>query len=306
MSLLLYVTVVLIWGTTWIAIVMQQGVVDPTVSVFYRFVLAAGVLMVTLLLSGRLKPLRGRDHLWCLAQGASVFCLNFYCFYHAVSYISSGMEAVIFSMAVLFNALNSALFFRQPIKRGFWLAALLGLSGMLTLFWPELASANPEPGLFIGIGLSLLGTYCFSLGNMISARHQRHGLDLWTTNGWGMSYGALFTGLLVVGQGLPLTLDARPSYLGALLYLALFGSIVAFAAYFQLLKRIGASQAAYSTLLFPLVALSVSTLFEDYHWQLSSVLGMVLILVGNLAMFPHLLRWPLSRLTRPALDSATR
>ena len=75
------------------------------------------------------------------------------------------------------------------------------------------------------------------------------------------------------------------SYLGALLYLALFGSVIAFGAYFTLVGRIGASKAAYSTLLFPLVALSISTVYEGYVWHSNAVIGLALILLGNLVMF---------------------
>ncbi|EKE71645.1 DMT family transporter [Gallaecimonas xiamenensis] len=289
MNTLLYLAVVLIWGTTWLAIGLQQGPVAPTVSIFYRFALAAGLMMLGLALSGRLKALAARDHLWCLAQGFCVFGFNFYCFYHAAAYLSTGMEAVLFSMAVLYNAANGVLFFRQPLEGRLLAAALLGMAGICSLFWPELRAAQWSPELLKGIGLCLLGTYGFSLGNLISARHQRLGLDLLSTNGYAMSYGALLMGALALAQGLPFNLDPRPAYLGALLYLAVVGSVLGFWAYFRLVGRVGASRAAYSTLLFPLVALALSTFFEGYQWHPKGVLGLALILAGNLVMFPAVL-----------------
>ncbi|CNK19261.1 putative inner membrane protein [Yersinia frederiksenii] len=286
MNALLYFLVVLIWGTTWIAITLQQqGDVAITVSIFYRFALAAGVMMLVLLLARRLRPLAMRDHLFCVAQGFCVFAFNFYCFYHAAAYISSGLESVIFSMAVLFNAINGMIFFRQRLSPNLLPASILGMIGIVALFWQDLTAAQIAPELLKGIGLSLLGTYGFSLGNMISSRHQRRGLDILSTNAYAMTYGAILMGVFSLTQHQPFTIELTSRYLGSLLYLAIFGSVIAFAAYFSLIGRIGASGAAYSTLLFPLVALSISTLYEDYHWHLNAIIGLLLILLGNLVMF---------------------
>ncbi|CNI25425.1 putative inner membrane protein [Yersinia frederiksenii] len=286
MNALLYFLVVLIWGTTWIAITLQQqGDVAITVSIFYRFALAAGVMMLVLLLARRLRPLAMRDHLFCVAQGFCVFAFNFYCFYHAAAYISSGLESVIFSMAVLFNAINGMIFFRQHLSPNLLPASILGMIGIVALFWQDLTAAQIAPELLKGIGLSLLGTYGFSLGNMISSRHQRRGLDILSTNAYAMTYGAILMGVFSLTQHQPFTIELTSRYLGSLLYLAIFGSVIAFAAYFSLIGRIGASGAAYSTLLFPLVALSISTLYEDYHWHLNAIIGLLLILLGNLVMF---------------------
>ncbi|CFQ92404.1 putative inner membrane protein [Yersinia frederiksenii] len=286
MNALLYFLVVLIWGTTWIAITLQQqGDVAITVSIFYRFTLAAGAMMLVLLLTRRLRPLAMRDHLFCVAQGFCVFAFNFYCFYHAAAFISSGLESVIFSMAVLFNAVNGMIFFRQRFSPNLLPASILGMFGIVALFWQDLTAAHIAPELLKGIGLSLLGTYGFSLGNMISSRHQRRGLDILSTNAYAMTYGAILMGLFSLIQHQSFTLELTVSYLGSLLYLAIFGSVIAFAAYFSLIGRIGASGAAYSTLLFPLVALTISTLYEDYHWHLNAIIGLILILLGNLVMF---------------------
>ncbi|BDH45978.1 membrane protein [Salmonella enterica subsp. enterica serovar Choleraesuis] len=287
MNALLYALVVVIWGTTWIAIVLQQGVVPATVSIFWRFALSAIILLGLLTVTRRLQRLTPRDHLFCLAQGACVFGFNYYCFYHATSFISSGLESVIFSMAILFNALNGWLWFRTVPAPRFYLAAVLGIIGICTLFWRDLHAAHSAE-LLTGVGLSLLGTWGFSLGNMISTRHQRRGLDTFSTNGWAMSYGALIMGLVSLAHGDSFRMDFSLRYLGSLGYLTLFGSIIAFGAYFTLVKRIGAGPAAYSTLLFPLVALGISTVYEGYEWTPNALAGLALILGGNLVMFIRL------------------
>ncbi|MGL6017162.1 MAG: DMT family transporter [Gibbsiella quercinecans] len=286
MNALLYLAVVLIWGTTWIAITLQQqGTVAIPVSISYRFLISAITLLAVLLLLRRLRRIGPLDHLFCMIQGCCVFGFNFYCFYHAAAYISSGLESVIFSMAVLFNALNGMIFFRQRPTPNLLPAVILGLTGIIALFWQDLRATQLAPELLKGIGLSMLGTYGFSLGNMISARHQRHGLDVLTTNAYAMSYGAILMAFIALAQGASFQIALNISYIGSLLYLAIFGSVIAFAAYFILLGRIGAGAAAYSTLLFPLVALTISTLYEGYQWHLNAVLGLCLILLGNLVMF---------------------
>jgi len=112
MNALLYALVVVIWGTTWIAIFLQQGPVPAPVSIFWRFAVATAAIMTVLLILRRLRPLAFRDHLFCILQGCCVFCFNFWCFYTAAAWINTGLESVIFSIAVLFNAINSFLFFR--------------------------------------------------------------------------------------------------------------------------------------------------------------------------------------------------
>ncbi|MBU9832008.1 DMT family transporter [Rahnella sp. FC061912-K] len=285
MNALLYISVIIIWGTTWFAIYLQQGDVPVTVSIFYRFLLAAVIMLVALLAARRLRRLALKDHLFCIVQGCCVFCFNFYCFYHAAAYITSGLESVIFSMAVLFNAFNGMVFFRQKLAPAVIPATVLGLAGIITLFWHDFSAAHIAPELLKGIGLSLLGTYGFSLGNMISARHQRRGLDVLSTNTYAMFYGTAVMGALSVFQGASFAIDLTPQYLGSLVYLSVFGSVLAFGIYFTLVGRIGASQAAYSTLLFPLVALTVSTFYEGYQWHINAVIGLALILLGNLVMF---------------------
>jgi len=291
MNVMLYLAVVLIWGTTWIAIFLQQEAGDTPVlvAVFWRFLLASLVMLVILKLLHRLRTLDKRDHLFCLLQGCCVFGFNFVCFYHAAAWISSGLESVIFSMAVLYNALNSWIFFRQRPSFRLLPAAVLGLGGIVALFWNDIQAAHPAPQLLWGVGLSALGTLGFSFGNMISLRHQRRQRDVLTTNSYAMLYGALVMAALAFINGDSLAPALNMQWLGAMSYLAIFGSVVGFGAYFTLVGRIGASQAAYSTLLFPLVALTLSTLYEGYHWHSNAIVGLVMILAGNMVMF---VRWP--------------
>jgi len=281
-NLLFYSVTVLIWGSTWLAIKFQLGPVPPVQSVAWRFLLAAALLFGWCLLAR--KPLRfsRRDHLFIALQGGCLFAVNYLLFYCAELYLASGLVAVVFSTMVIFNILNGALFLGTPVERRVVAGALLGLCGLCLVFWPEMAALEVSGQALLGLGLSFAATYSASLGNILSARNQRLKLPVVQTNAFGMAYGALLMLLVALAGGVPLHLDLSLPYLGSLVYLALFGSVIAFGCYLSLVGRLGAGRAAYVTLLFPLVALLLSTVFADYRWSLPAGAGVPLILVGNL------------------------
>jgi drug/metabolite transporter (DMT)-like permease len=277
----LYLSTVLIWGTTWIAIHWQLGEVPVLTSVFYRFALAATIMMFLVLVSRRLQATTKQDHGFMVLQGMCLFSLNFVCFYTAGLAISSGLLSVIFSAATLFNAVNNRVFWGEKPTRAVFGAGILGVIGLSLMFWPELAADSNKGVGLSNIGLAFLGTFLFSLGNMISVRHSKKGLKPFTSSAYAMTYGALFLAALLAITNTPLAWDPRPQYIGSLFYLSIIGTVAGFTAYLSLIGRIGASKAAYATVMFPVVALALSTVFEGYVWSLSSVSGLVLVLLGN-------------------------
>ncbi|MGE8362721.1 DMT family transporter [Pseudomonas sp.] len=285
MNLSLYLLTVLIWGTTWIALKLQLGEVAIAASIAYRFALAAAVLFAVLLLSKRLQKLDGRGQAICLVQGLCLFCVNFMCFYTASQWIPSGLVAVIFSTATLWNALNARLFFKQRIAANVLAGGALGLAGLGMLFWPELAGHEASRETLMGIGLSVLGTLCFSAGNMLSSLQQKAGLKPLTTNAWGMLYGALMLTAICLVSGTPFAFEWNTRYIGSLLYLAIPGSVIGFTAYLTLVGRMGPERAAYCTVLFPVVALNISVFVEGYQWTPVALVGLVLVMLGNVLVF---------------------
>lgn len=285
MNLSLYLLTVLIWGTTWIAIKLQVGVVAIPLSIAYRFSLAALVLFALLLVSRRLQPLGRRGQAICFAQGLCLFCVNFLCFYTASQWIPSGLVAVVFSTATLWNALNARIFFGQRIAPNVLGGGAFGLAGLALLFWPELSGHQATRETFYGLGLALLGTLCFSAGNLLSSLQQKAGLRPLSTNAWGMLYGSLILLGICLVQGVPLTFDGSPQYIWSLLYLAIPGSVIGFTAYLTLVGRMGPERAAYCTVLFPVVALNVSAFAEGYQWSLPALAGLGLVMVGNVLVF---------------------
>ena len=285
---LLYAVTVLIWGTTWYGIALQVGTVPETVSVAYRFAIAGAVLLAWCLARGRRLAFGWREQVLIAAQGACLFCANYVVFYKAASYLTSGLMAVVFSTIVIMNIVGAALFFGSPVRGRVVGGAAIGLTGMALLFWPELHGFDVSSDGMIGLGLCLLGTVFVSAGNLISARNQRAGLGVMETNALGMSYGAAFTALLAVLNGDPFLFDPSLAYIGSLLYLAVPGSIVAFWCYLTLLGRIGAERAAYAMVLFPVIALGISTLLEGFLWTPSAFAGVALILAGNVLVLTRM------------------
>jgi drug/metabolite transporter (DMT)-like permease len=285
MNLVLYLAVVLIWGTTWIALKWQLGPVPIPLSIAYRFALAAIVLFALLAWKRQLVRPRGKAAGLVLVQGLCLFCINFVCFLNASRTLPSGLVAVVFSTSTLWNALFARVFLGRRIAPQVLAGGAFGLAGLCLLFWPELAGHAADAGILTGFGWALAGTLCFSSGNLLSAALQARGLQPAQTNAWGMAFGA---GVLVawcIATRQPFVFDPSARYVGALLYLAIPGSVIGFTAYLTLVGRLGPERAAYCTVLFPIVALNVSAALEGYHWTAMGLCGLVLVILGNLLVF---------------------
>ena len=287
---LLFATTVLVWGTTWIGIRMQVGPVPVLVSVLYRFLLAAAILLGALALSGRLRWPAARHHPFLILQALCLFSLNFLCFYAAAGLIPSGLVSVIFSLATIFNAVNARLFFGERITGRVALAAALGAAGVGLLFARDLMGAA-DPAALHGVGLAVLGTLLFSWGNMVSRRNGMAGVPLMSANAWGMGYAVLILAALIAATGTPVVAPPDGRYLMALVYLAVAASVIGFTTYLMLVARIGSSRAAYATVLFPVIALTISTVAEGYRWHWTGFVGLALALAGNLVLFARPAGW---------------
>lgn len=278
----LYAGIVFAWGFSWIALHYQVGTVPPEVSVVWRFALAAPVMLAFAAMRGEtlLYPLA--EHARFVALGLALFSTNFVLFYYGGLYLASGLLAVIFSLSSVINILLGAAALGAPIDKRVAAGGTLGFLGIAAMFYPQLAGTTIDTGALIGLALCIAGTVSFCTGNMISARMQRRKITVFAASGYGMIYGAAATALFAAFRGSSFAIDWSPAYLVSLTYLGLIGSVMAFACYLTLLGRIGADRAAYSTVMFPVVALAVSTALEDYRWTLPALVGLVAVLAGNL------------------------
>ncbi len=279
---MLYVITVLIWGSTWLAIEYQLGVVPPEISVVYRFSGAAALLFGWSRVRG--LPLRFplRVHGWFVLLGLLLFCLNYVFTYRAQVYITSALTAILFCAMVWLNILNARLFFGMRAGLRVQAGALLGMTGIIVLFVPRMGGLTLSDEVFRGAALALAGAFIASLGNMVSQKAQRLQLPVIQSNAWGMFYGAAASAALAMIEGREFVFDISAAYVVSLLYLTVFGTIVAFGAYLTLLGRIGAHKAGYVVVMFPLVALALSVLFEGLKVDAPLLIGAGLVVAGNL------------------------
>jgi len=282
----LFAIATLIWGSTWLAITFQLGHVAPEASVTYRFALAALLLAAWCLATGRSLRFALRQHAWFAAQGALLFGLNYLCVYEAEQSIASGLVAALFSLIVFLNLVGVRIFFATPINGRTLVGAVLGVTGVTLLFWREFGNYHGDT--LRGIAFAAGATVLASGGNLVAVRNQRRGVPLLPGVAWGMGYGALGIALIAAVEGTAWRFDAKLPYVASLLYLAAFGSVIAFAAYLSLLGNIGAARAGYVGVAVPVVALLLSTVFEHYEWTLPALAGVGLCIIGNvLVLLPQ-------------------
>ncbi len=277
----LYLITVFIWGSTFYAIKYQLGTVAVEFSLIYRFLLASLILFAFCLIKKRNLKFSPSQHFFIFLQGLFLFSVNYIIVYWAAGILTSGVIALIFSTVILMNMINGAIFLRQKVSLRVVLGSLTGVAGIAAVFWSEIAAMQNSDSTWLGLWLCLLATYSASVGNILSARNQKNALPVVQTNAWGMAYGTVIMAVYALWQGTEINYDFSLSYNLSLLYLSIFGSVFAFGSYLTLVGRIGANKSAYSAVLYPVIALSISTLLEDYRWTLAAISGFALVLLGN-------------------------
>ena len=277
----LFLVPALIWGSTWIVITLQLGSVDPLVSVIYRFALAGLFMLVYSLIRKLDMHFSFKDHIFMALQGFFLFGMNYWLAYQAEQFIPSGLLAIAFSSIIFMNIGFGALLLKRPVNKKVAWAALAGLTGTVLIFANELSglsmSATTLKGTLLAIGSVVLA----SIGNITSAYNTAMKIPVVQANTYGMLYGSILMSLLALSLGKSFTFDYSVVYVSSLIYLALFGSVIAFGGYLTLIGRIGVDKAAYTLVVIPIIAIAISVIFENYHITSIVIFGMVLIVIGN-------------------------
>lgn len=282
--ILAFVACVLIWGSTWYGIEFQLGVVAKEWSLVYRFALAAVLLQAWCALRG-LKPTFGkRGHVAAAGTGIFLFGLNYFLMYAGTEYLTSGLVAVAFSMLSLMNIISARLFLKLPVHLPILAAAMLGILGLVLVFSHEIAQFSFGDDTVVGLVLCIAGTMIASLGNTIAASGTAKSFPILPFTALGLFYGMIFNLLVALGSGEPASFDPRAPYVVSLLYLAVVGTIVAFTVYLWLIAQVGVARAGYISVVMPLVALTISTIFEGFEWSAASLAGLAMIVTGNAMM----------------------
>jgi drug/metabolite transporter (DMT)-like permease len=279
-AILQFLTVVLIWGTTWIVIKFQLGTVNPSWSVTYRFATGGVALLAWCALKG--MPLTVPRHAvpFLVLLGIFQFVMNFNFVYRSELYIPSGIPAVAFALLMVPNAILAWLFLGRKITSRFALGSALGILGVGLLFAQQLSLPGTREETMLGLSLVVAGIMSASIANVMQASPKALTFPPVTGLGWAMLIGASINAVIATIIAGPPQIDPAPTYWLGFLYLGVVASALAFALYFDLVRQLGPAEAAWTGVLIPIIAMAISTVVEDFHWTGMAIAGCVLALVG--------------------------
>jgi drug/metabolite transporter (DMT)-like permease len=277
MAIALYALICLIWGSTWLAIKVGLVGVPPFLGAGLRFLLAT--LLVGLVLAARRTRIRfTRDDKICiLSLGLLVFWLDYAAVYWAETRISSGLTAILFSTMPLMTSLLSAYWTRSEALSGRKLAGIVvGVFGTALLFWPhERLGLEQALGMLSALG----GSLCAAINLVMMKKHGRNG-DPFVLNFFGMGLGTACLLVMSAAMERGSAVVWSQSNVLALCYLSLFGSVIAFSAYYYLIKRMDATIVSLTTLIIPIVALALGRVFLNETVTPLAIGGIATILAG--------------------------
>jgi len=274
----------LAWGTTWFAITLQLGVVDPVVSITYRFAFAALLLFAWGALRRERLMLNRAQHFAAFGVGLFTFAIDYAFVYWAEERVTSAVVAVVFAAMAFVNLAVFRVAFGQRAPLLAWAAAGLGVIGVGLLSWEEIVTSNMSQRALAGIGLTLAGVFAAAIGNVYARRGELAGAGVIASTGWAMGYGAALLAIFAVATGKTWAFEFTTPYILSLLHLSVVGSVIAFALYYGLARRRGYATASYISALTPPLAMFVSAMLEDKSWGLLALGGIVLVLMGQVLL----------------------
>ncbi|MBW8784762.1 MAG: EamA family transporter [Novosphingobium sp.] len=277
-----FVLVALIWGSTWLVIKDQISAVPPGWTVTWRFALATVGMFALALVRGDPLRLSGQAQALAAAVGLCQFFANFQLVYRAEIHLTSGLVAVLFALLLVPNALLSRLFLGSAIGARFLIGSAVAIAGIALLLVNEARLAPAGGSVPLGVSLALTALLSASIANVLQATEAARRLPVVPLIAWAMLWGTLANAAFAwATDGAP-RLDPRPQYLAGIAYLGLIGSVVTFPLYFGLIRAMGAGRAAYNGVAVPVIAMTLSTLFERYRWTALAAGGAVLAMTGLL------------------------
>ena len=280
-TIFLFIATLLCWGPTWYIIKFQLGTVDPMVSVFYRFFLASVIILLFCIYKKINLRFSIKEHFFIAILGIFLFNINYVIFYLSTQYLISGFVALCFSSILFMNVINNIIFHRSSPNIVTLIGGTIGTLGLIIIFYDEIITFEFSSGTSYGIFLGIIATYFASLGNLISAHTSKIKLEVIPVTGLGMFYGSISLMIYLILMGNSFSFEVSHQYIFSLIYLSIFGSVFGFSLYLTLIKKLGSNDAAYVAIIMPLVALVVSTFFEGLVWDVSLVLGAIMIVLGN-------------------------
>ena len=276
-----FLLVSVIWGGTWLVIRDQISSVPPAWSITYRFIVAALGMFTLAKLRGESLRVAPGGWRWVVVLALFQFSLNFGFVYNAERFITSGLVAVMFALLVVPNAVLGRVFLGQPISREFVLGSAIAAVGVAMLFAQEYRASPATLGeVLTGAALTVGGILAASAANIVQAMEGAKRQPLLTLLAWAMLVGVAINAVFALVVSGPPVFDPRPAYTLGILYLGLAGSVVTFPLYYGLVRKVGAGKAAYSSVIVPVVAMILSTLFEGFVWGPLPAAGAAITLTG--------------------------
>lgn len=272
------------WGTTWFAITLQLGVVDPIVSIVYRFSLAAALLFAWCRLRGERVGLTRAQHLAAFGVGMFTFAIDYAFVYWAEERVTSAVVAVVFAALAFVNLISFRIAFGQRAPLLAWAAAGLGIAGVALLSWEEITTSHMSERALAGVAITFAGVLSAAIGNVYARRGELAGAGVAASTGWAMAYGAAALAAFALITGKTWAFEFTWSYALSLLHLSVVGSVIAFLLYYGLARRRGYATASYISALTPPLAMTVSALFEAKTWGALALGGVALVLAGQVLL----------------------
>ena len=279
-NFILFLVTLFCWSPTWYVIKFQLGYVDPLVSVFYRFIAASLIIFIYLIVKRKSLKFSFNQHIWFLFFGTCLYSINYVFFYTSNTYLVSAFPAIVFSNVVVMNILGEWFYFKKKPTIQTLIGAAIGMIGIIIIFNREIFNFSLSNGTHIGLFLALLGTFCASTGNMVYQRNLNNNYPLIETIAFAMLYGSLITLLITQLNNTELLFEFTFRYIASLTYLSVFGSIFAFIFYLKLLEKVGPGRAGYVGVVMPVIALLISTIFENLEWRIDLIIGLPILLIG--------------------------
>ena len=274
----LYVFLCVAWGSTWLLIKVGYGGLGPFNVAALRFLLA-GALFSPLVPLVRARWPRTREE-WLLVWwvGLTMFAADYGLIYWSEQFIDSGLTAILFATLPLMTIFMAHAYLGSGEritmrKLGGTVGAFLGV---VVLFWDQLRLDSSQTGPMAAV---VVAAACAAAASVASKRHGA-ALHPAALNAPSMLVGALMLmGVsLAAGDGFALPRDAATW--GAVAYLAVVGSVLAFLVYFTLLKTWSVTSLSFITVFTPVVALLLGFIFLDERPTTLTAIGAALILGG--------------------------
>ncbi len=284
MNIILFIISAFICGSIWFPIKFQFGTVSLLWSLVYRFGIAAIILLGYCVIKQYPLSYDKKQHFWILIQSLLLFFISFILFYFASAYFASGIVATLYASVTIMNIINGRIFLKTPIEIKSIVGSIAGIAGLCSVIFTEFVRLEDKSYWIIinGLLLTFGATLSVSWGQIVFVANLKRGLPVIQTNAYGFVYTTILFIITALIFGEMPSFDTSLSYILSLGYLSLIGTAFGFIIYFILAERIGLDKSAYVFVLAPVIAMIISSFFEKLTWTLSTVIGVLLVLIGNI------------------------